>query len=364
MVRFLTPLLVLSFLLTAKSSYAAPNTISSRIGETLQTISEGNGSGAPGPTGPIGLTGNTGPTGAIGPTGYTGAVGPTGDGAGPTGATGAPGATGTTGATGATGLTGATGATGSTGATGLTGATGATGPTGATGLTGDTGTTGPTGATGLTGATGATGPTGATGLTGDTGTTGPTGATGLTGATGATGPTGATGLTGPTGSTGPTGPTGPANLAAYGLFYNNFVATAITPGSAFIIPTASSIPNSGVNATDTQTFTVSTSGVYQISYSVTFIPTTITTDTFIVGFSSVGSGPDILFVESASQQLILATVPPTGDTYTLANTCILSLSNSSTYQLINSVTSTDSIIPAIVNDVPGVVLTITLYDVP
>ena len=334
MVRFLTPLLVLSFLLTAKSSYAAPNTISSRIGETLQTISEGNGSGAPGPTGPIGLTGNTGPTGAIGPTGYTGAVGPTGDGAGPTGATGAPGATGTTGATGATGLTGATGATGSTGATGLTGATGATGPTGATGLTGDTGTTGPTGATGLTGATGATGPTGATGLTG------------------------------PTGSTGPTGPTGPANLAAYGLFYNNFVATAITPGSAFIIPTASSIPNSGVNATDTQTFTVSTSGVYQISYSVTFIPTTITTDTFIVGFSSVGSGPDILFVESASQQLILATVPPTGDTYTLANTCILSLSNSSTYQLINSVTSTDSIIPAIVNDVPGVVLTITLYDVP
>ena len=268
------------------------------------------------------------------------------------------GATGATGPTGATGLTGDTGTTGPTGATGLTGATGATGPTGATGLTGDTGTTGPTGATGLTGATGATGPTGATGLTGDTGTTGPTGATGLTGPTGATGPTGPTGLTGPTGST---GPTGPANLAVYGLFYNNSIAdaTPITPTSAFIIPTASSIPNSGVNATGTpfDTFSVSTDGVYQVSYSVTFIPTALSNETYIVGF---GTAPGSLFTESCSQ-LVLSTVPATGDTYTLANTCIVSLSASATYQLINSPNSTDSITPSMTAGVPGVILTITLY---
>lgn len=67
------------------------------------------------------------------------------------------------------------GITGSTGMTGTMGPTGVTGPTGMTGTMGPTGMTGATGIAGSATNTGATGPTGSTGPTGVM--TGPTGAT-------------------------------------------------------------------------------------------------------------------------------------------------------------------------------------------
>lgn len=142
-----------------------------------------------------------------------------------------------------------------TGATGTDGITGPTGATGATGATGTAGVTGATGATGLTGADGATGPTGATGATGANGATGPTGTTGVTGATG------------PTGPTGPTGATGTAALAAYGTFVSTTARTVLL-GSNIILD-AVDTPSSNLTFTPgTTTVTATTTGVYQINFSV------------------------------------------------------------------------------------------------
>ena len=178
--------------------------------------------GSTGPTGATGpsstVLGPTGPTGSVGPTGPQGNTGPTGpQGLYIVGPTGPQGVVGVTGAAGATGPQGPVGPTGVIGATGATGAQGELGPTGAQG---NAGPTGPTGARGFAGATGAQGATGATGpsVTGATGGTGPTGPsggpTGPTGATGATGATGSQGEVGLRGATGATGATGSASTVA------------------------------------------------------------------------------------------------------------------------------------------------------
>jgi hypothetical protein len=114
---------------------------------------------------------------------------------------------------------GATGPRGETGPTGPTGPDGAYGPTGATG---PDGTPGPNG-TGPTGATGPTGPDGAYGGAGPLGETGPRGQTGPDGI-------GATGAAGPVGPAGATGASPVPFSQAYGLIYNNAVATANSTG--------------------------------------------------------------------------------------------------------------------------------------
>ncbi len=240
--------------------------------------------GAIGPTGPTGLqgqAGNTGPTGAQGPIGLTGntgiqgitgATGPSGN-IGATGLQGNTGPTGNTGATGEQGSTGLTGNTGPTGDRGPTGSVGATGAQGNTGVTGAVGATGPTGSTGISGNVGATGPTGSVGATGAQGNTGATGAVGATGptgyvgATGAQGNTGATGDVGATGSTGTTGPTGPG--ATIYLVATNAAPQTIPSYSRGVVRwnTIHKNLNNQYNVT-TGNFTVSQSGIYEVSASV------------------------------------------------------------------------------------------------
>ncbi|MBS6517761.1 MAG: hypothetical protein KH353_06180 [Clostridium sp.] len=120
------------------------------------------------------------------------------------------------------GLDGLPGSAGPTGPTGPTGPRGLDGLPGSAGPTGPTGPTGPRGLDGLPGSAGPTGPTGPRGLdglpgsagpTGPTGPTGPRGLDGLPGSAGPTGPTGPRGLDGLPGSAGPTGPTGPTGPA-------------------------------------------------------------------------------------------------------------------------------------------------------
>ena len=130
-----------------------------------------------------------------------------------------------TGPEGAAGIQGPVGPEGPQGATGADGIQGIQGPMGPQGPAGPTGPTGPRGLDGLPGSAGPAGPTGPTGprgldgLPGSAGPTGPTGPRGLDGLPGSAGPTGPTGPTGPRGldglpgSAGPTGPTGPTGPA-------------------------------------------------------------------------------------------------------------------------------------------------------
>ena len=111
------------------------------------------------------------------------------------------------------------GGTGPEGAAGIQGPVGPEGPQGATGADGIQGIQGPMGPQGPAGPTGPTGPRGLDGLPGSAGPAGPTGPTGprgldgLPGSAGPTGPTGPRGLDGLPGSAGPTGPTGPTGPA-------------------------------------------------------------------------------------------------------------------------------------------------------
>ena len=194
----------------------------------------------------LGPTGSTGPTGPIGPT--EGAIGPTGP-------------------TGATGTTGDTGPTGSVGAIGSIGILGSTGPTGPTGSTGTTGPTGPTGSSGATGSTGTVGTLGSTGPTGPTGTIGATGPTGTDGATGSTGANGANGPTGPTGSTGALGPN-PTATASFAANTSGSTIAVALGGTLVSLPNAQVLsPDIAVNGANT-TFTISTAGLYRISYNI------------------------------------------------------------------------------------------------
>jgi len=87
------------------------------------------------------------------------------------------------------------------------------------------------------------GPTGATGPTGMAGSTGPTGVAGTTG------PTGMAGSTGPTGTAGTTGPTGPGFSAI------------TTPGTNYVLTTASSTSSNAAVANSNLTFNGSTLAV-------------------------------------------------------------------------------------------------------
>ena len=101
-----------------------------------------------------------------------------------------------------------------------------------------------------------------------TGPTGATGATGIQGPAGPTGVTGGTGIQGPVGPTGATGATGSAGTAlGYGSLYRPNGTITISPGA--IVDFNQSGP-SFLMASNTanDTITVTSAGVYQISYSL------------------------------------------------------------------------------------------------
>ena len=135
-----------------------------------------------------------------------------------------------------------------------------TGTTGATGVTGSQGIQGVQGPQGVTGSTGATGSTGSTGATGPTGIQGIRGVTGATGSTGVTGPTGATGLTGSTGATGSS-----AISTGGGYFFSTSTST-IVANANIPINSGSTVYGTGVSLTSATTVTVSTPGIYLVSY--------------------------------------------------------------------------------------------------
>ena len=145
---------------------------------------------------------------------------------------------------------------------------GPSGPSGPAGPTGPSGPAGPTGPAGPAG--GPTGPTGPAGPTGPSGPTGATGPIGLTGATGATGSAGATGATGPSGPTGATGPSGSGVPSAYAYAINNAPSVPFALSNSFQKLQINSPfgPIFGLSA-DNGGFTVSTTGVYLITSTVT-----------------------------------------------------------------------------------------------
>jgi len=99
--------------------------------------------------------------------------------------------------------------------------------------------------------------------------TGATGPTGIQGIRGATGPTGATGVTGPTGATGPTGLTGTTGSSAMstggGYFFSTATST-IAANANIPINSGSTVYGTGVSLTNATTVTVSTPGIYLVSY--------------------------------------------------------------------------------------------------
>lgn len=193
------------------------------------------------------------------------------------------------------------------------------GPTGPIGPTGPTGVTGPTGPIGLTGATGPTGPTGPQGpatvtvgetTTGDPGTlatventgtnedailtftipagaTGPIGPTGPQGIQGLQGIPGTVGPAGPTGATGPTGPTGPtAGLNAYGGLYSSDNGTVTLDNTnPATVPLDTTMTNENIT-TNTNTITITQSGVYELIYFLR--GTADTTDTVVLSVRDNG----------------------------------------------------------------------------
>jgi hypothetical protein len=132
-----------------------------------------------------------------------------------------------------------------------------------------------------------TGPTGARGPTGPTGATGLTGATGATGPTGPTGPTGATGLKGATGATGPTGPTGALSSAYVDAF--NSVPRFVSPGGTVNFDTTLIGSGIVVGALPDKSFTVTTSGVYQVTVDLQ-LDSGITAQ---LSVNDVGVGPSL-----------------------------------------------------------------------
>lgn len=164
---------------------------------------------------------------------------------------------------------------------------GPTGATGATGLQGPTGFQGDIGPTGLQGFTGDIGPTGSQGEIGPTGPCCP-GFTGPTGDQGATGDQGETGPTGPCcpGPTGPPGPTGESASGSYGFSAVN-VIYFIDNGNPFPVSLVDSSPDVIIDSV-TKTITINNTGIYYITYTVTYQPQTVgTTITLMNGLNIV-----------------------------------------------------------------------------
>jgi hypothetical protein len=140
------------------------------------------------------------------------------------------------------------------------------------GIQGSTGSIGPTGATGVTGIQGAQGiqglqgPTGVSGMTGVSGSQGPAGAQGSQGPIGAVGSTGATGSIGSIGFLGIVGATGATGLPSGGGYFFSTATTAIAANTLIPINSGSTIFGSGVSLTNSTTVTLSTPGIYLISY--------------------------------------------------------------------------------------------------
>lgn len=155
---------------------------------------------------------------------------------------------------------------------------GPVGPQGPAGPMGATGPQGPTGATGPAGATGAIGPQGPTGPAGVAGPAGPMGATGATGAQGPQGAVGPQGPQGPTGATGPAGPQGPAgtSFGTLNLRDDDFGNTrnfAVAGGRLALLNGYNFDTSAELGYTHSDNFTiiaVNTTGVYELSYDITF----------------------------------------------------------------------------------------------
>lgn len=145
----------------------------------------------------------------------------------------------------------------------MQGVQGITGIQGITGMTGDIGATGPQGIQGIQGIQGLQGPIGASGVTGASGSIGPVGAQGSQGQNGAVGPTGATGNVGSIGFSGIAGATG---LPSGGGYFFSTATSTIAASALIPINSGSTIFGAGVSLTNATTITLSTPGIYLISY--------------------------------------------------------------------------------------------------
>ena len=179
-------------------------------------------------------------------------------------------------------------------------------PPGPQGPTGPTGPTGPAGGPpGPTGPTGPTGPPGPMGATGPIGPPGPMGATGPTGPTGLMGPTGSTGPTGPTGPTGATGATG--GLAAV-LFDWNTGGITIGINSPVPFNQAAFLVGTAISKTNNTTFTVNSTGVYRVTYSVRTAAVSLLGSTQ-VRVNNVGVGPSATLIGAGASLADMITFP-------------------------------------------------------
>lgn len=109
--------------------------------------------------------------------------------------------------------------------------------------------------------------------TGPTGPTGPRGSTGQQGPIGAQGPMGNQGATGAAGAMGDTGPTGPSistlsGYAAFSYTIEQVVGGIIIPNRSYIPFNESEVSPVGVSQTASDTFTITTSGVYLVTYGI------------------------------------------------------------------------------------------------
>ena len=112
-----------------------------------------------------------------------------------------------------------------------------------------------------------TGPTGPQGIQGLRGETGPAGVQGPAGAQGVQGPIGPTGPTGPQGAQGPAGPAGDPAVTAYSYKYENGTEDyTLTQNTANQVLLSENGPNNNVNNGGTNTFTITTPGIYKIDY--------------------------------------------------------------------------------------------------
>ncbi|BCD00351.1 hypothetical protein BC30048_3253 [Bacillus cereus] len=170
---------------------------------------------------------------------------------------------------------------------------GITGIQGITGTTGNTGATGPQGIQGIQGIQGLQGPIGASGVTGASGSIGPVGAQGSQGQNGAVGPTGATGSVGAIGFSGIVGATGATGLPSGGGYFFSTATSAIAANALIPINSGSTIFGSGISLTSATTVTLSTPGIYLVSYYFQGSPTggneTISVRLILNGTQVVGS---------------------------------------------------------------------------
>ncbi|MBH0335179.1 triple helix repeat-containing collagen, partial [Bacillus thuringiensis] len=118
----------------------------------------------------------------------------------------------------------------------------------------------------IQGVQGLQGPTGTSGVTGASGSIGPVGAQGSQGQNGAVGPTGATGSVGAIGFSGIVGATGATGLPSGGGYFFSTATSAIAANALIPINSGSTIFGSGISLTSATTVTLSTPGIYLVSY--------------------------------------------------------------------------------------------------